>query len=279
MAEYILGRNIPIMRLLVILTSLILLAGCRPGESTEPIAGAESSVPAEGSLYESKEETGEEAESASPSTASEPTFSNAWDRFEEITNRPLQDWTTEDLKELLSMSNQDLNVDLGKHIGGRNYVFWTFNTGVNFPNGSFDLEPSEYPRGEIAYMSYTYTDKEDRTPLYPDAVAFYFLKHDLLLGGDLGGSLRDLMGVYGDAEIEYVVRGGGVKYQVYFVRYPIDDLVFLFECGITGDLTEIPPHPPLPTIDDILDSNMNCVYILQKDNCWLEQLDAASFHK
>lgn len=263
------------IKLLIMLAALILLVGCR----TDPINGTESPVSADGSLYESKEKIGEEVEATTLPDASELVYSTAWHRFEEITNRHLHEWTTDDFKELLSMSNQDLNVDLEKHIGGRNYVFWTFNTGVNFPNGSSDLHQSEYPRGEIAYMSYTYTNSEDEAPLYPDEVIFYRLQHDLLLGGDLGGSLRDLMSVFGNAEIGHVVRGGGVKCQVYFVRYTIDDLVFLFECDITGDLTELPPHPPLPTMDEILDSNVHCVHILKEDSYWLEQLDTASFHK
>jgi hypothetical protein len=204
--------------------------------------------------------------------SSQATPLTARERFEQLTNRPLPEWTTADFEELLSMSNDDLNIDLEEHYGGRNFVFGIIGASIDFPNEASNLSGFDYPRG---YLKYATEYAEDGELLYPSLLTLGYAPKDKLLGADLGGTLGDIMDVFGEADIEYVVRvNGGVKAQVYFVRYNIDGLVFLFECAINGELTELPPHPPLPTREEIVSSKIDNVHILKEDSVLLEQLDA-----
>jgi hypothetical protein len=207
-----------------------------------------------------------------PDLSSQVTPLTAGERFEQLTNRPLPEWTTADFEELLSMSNDDLHMDLKEHYGGRNFVFGIIGASVHFPNESSNLSEFDYPRGYLKYVT-EYAD--DGELLYPSLLTLGYAPKDKLLGADLGGTLGDIMDVFGEADIEYVVRvNGGVKAQVYFVRYNIDGLVFLFECDLNGELTELPPHPPLPTREEIVSSKIDNVHILKEDSVLLEQLGA-----
>lgn len=257
------------MRLFIIVLSVILLAGCGTGKIQEPLAETKPS-----SMVDAPVDSSSGGEVSVETSLPEVAPATPLERFEQITNRYLEEWTTEDFLELLSMSNCDLGIDLEKHYGGRNYVFGIIGSSVDFPNGCFDLIRSDYPWGYLKYDNdHSYHLNEF---LYPSIITLGYSPQNKLLGAELGESLRDVIDVLGEAEIEYVVRvGGGEKFQVYFMRYTIDGLVFLFECDLTGELTELPPHPPLPTIDEILDSEVLNVHIM-KDDCYLlEQLDAS----
>jgi hypothetical protein len=207
-----------------------------------------------------------------PDLSSQATPLTAGELFEQLTNRPLPEWTIADFEELLSMSNDDLHIDLKEHYGGRNFIFGIIGASVHFPNEASNLSEFDCARGYLKYVT-EYAD--DGELLYPSLLTLGYAPKDKLLGADLGGTLGDIMDVFGEADIEYVVRvNGGVKAQVYFIRYNINGLVFLFECALNGELTELPPHPPLPTREEIVSSKIDNVHIVKEDSVLLEQLGA-----
>ncbi len=269
MAKYLFRGDIlinTVVKLLILLLTLGFLWGCSSDEIRDPVAVTEPSA-AVGDLYTESEVSSSPEDTLTEIPPDETALTPALERFAQITGRPLREWTTKDFSELLSMSNHDLGVDLNQHRGGRNLILGTLISSVHFPNEYV----SGYPRGHLAYevinerdaANDVYLDYNEET--YPIVVTLDYLSQGNLLGADFRGSLRDVMKVLGEAAIEYVVHViDGEEIPVYFMRYKIDGLVFVFESNI-GVFTELPLPPPFPTMDEILGSEVFNVHILKED--------------
>ena len=257
-----------VVRTLSIFLLLILFVGCVADEIHNPIAGAES--PALIYVPRGDSEATISVEDASAeSSSTEIALPTPMERFEQITSRPLSEWTTQEFSELLSVSSREVDLNIANNIGFEHFVFDIMGAIIGFPNGTYYMIESEYPRGFLIFEKY----KSDDVVTYPLIVTVVCEEQSILLGADLGGNVGDIMDVFGQTEIEYVGRDvGREKEHFYFVRYSIDGLVFLFDCGVPTELRRISSHP---TINKILACKLWYVNILEEDCYLLEQLDAS----
>jgi hypothetical protein len=225
------------MKLLLTLLLLLSLVSCGSGDTAGP------SVP----------------EASAGIGASPPAEAAPGERFRQITSRPLNDWTTGDFTELLGMSSRALGVALANHAGGRNLLLSTVGGNVNFDFLNADTAVS----GWLTYAHYKDTGGE----IYPSAVTIGFDPEESLLGLDLEKStLGDVREHFEGTTLEYVTRtGGGVEANIYFVRYPADGLIFLFEGELTAER-----GAALPGVDEILAGGVANVHVVSGDYGYLD---------
>lgn len=257
-----------VVRALSIFLLLIFFVGCVADETHGPIAGAESPALIDVPRSDS-EATISEEDAPAEASSSEIALPTPMDRFEQITSRPLSEWTTQDFSELLSVSSRELDLSIANNIGFEHFVFDIMGANIDFPNGTYYMIESEYPLGFLIFEKY----KSDDVVTYPLIVTVVCEEQSILLGAGLGGNVGDIMDVFGQAEIEYVERKvGREKERFYFIRYSIDGLVFLFDCGVPLELRKGSSHP---TINEVLSSRLWYINILKEDCYLLEQLDAS----